>query len=240
MQEIEKLEDLPRRERIKKSDWDRDYYNSDYPWNRVGRFLFSRVGLLWDDVVSEYVKLKWIPAQYRNFHFLTANKVEVNTFVQDKEIFFYDRYCFNGRSMINIKEHYSELFYVHPETKLLCFQPKSKKINWKEKYVAEQAKTMRIIGDYWQLVKLGGIWYEIKGIPLDKHCNPDKPMLREFDPQKRVDATELIYSYGYIKIIYKKQLNSKQLKKYNLTNDFIYSTVKCKICGGINCLIQHK
>lgn len=247
MQEIEKLENLPNKEKIRKSDWnwDRDYYyRSDYPYKRVDRFLLSRVGLSWDDVVSEYVKLDWIPPQYRNSHFLAMHELEVNTFTHNENIFFYDRCSFNGKSQINIKEYHSDLFYVHPETKLLCFQAKSKNINWKARHEAEEAKTMRVLGDYWQLLKLGGIWYEIKA-QIYKGAYAE--LSNKYLPNERLIGGEINYHWSRknelakpVKIILKRQLSSKELKKHGLGNDIVHSKVKCKTCGGFNCLITHK
>lgn len=208
----EELENLPRNQKIKKGlDWWNDYNHEDYPWRRVHRFLRSRVGKNFENVLSEFVKLKWILPKYRTLRQLADYHIETNTFIRKGEVFFYNKYCFGGKSETNVKEHYSELFYVHPKTHILCFQPKSKKINWKERHEAEEAKTFRNLGNYHQLLKLGGIWYEVKGQPMDKSCKPDKRIIGH-------------NSQDYVMVTYKKQLNNKELKKFNLTNDPIRLT----------------
>jgi len=140
-------------------------HGNDYPYNKVSSFLHSRVGTNWDDVVSEFIHKEWVPVRYRIASKL-KEKVEVNTFMKDSKVCFYnDYYWRRGHSEQCVENLSHELFYVHPDTKVLClFIPK--KIVYKKRYAEEQAKTMRILGDYHQLLKIDGIWYEVKGEPV--------------------------------------------------------------------------
>ncbi len=169
---FEKLEELPIRERKKLGGdkWGR-YKGRDYPYNKVIRFLRSRLGRNWDDVFSEFVHFDWIKDEDK-----TREKIGwaviTNTFLKGDKVYYYDnrRWCFfsnrgdveNGNEIpINSSTFYNrESFYVHPKTKKLCLlrqkpQPKP---------VVE--KTLVILGDYHQLVKIKGIWYEIEGEPV--------------------------------------------------------------------------
>ena len=51
--DIEAVEELPSRAKVRPPDGGWGHYNDDYPWNKVDRFLHSRVGKKWDDVYSE-------------------------------------------------------------------------------------------------------------------------------------------------------------------------------------------
>lgn len=237
IQDVEKLEDLPHREKLEKHQ---HYRFQDYPYNRAQRFLMSRRGQDWDKIISEFIHLDWIPAQYRTFAKLREH-VEVNTFIENGKIYFFDNVSFQKNSRIDVTEHYRNVFYVHPKTKLLCFERK-KKINWKEKYAAEEAKTFRVIGDYHQLLKLSGIWYEIKG----EIFVPGNDWTQKFLPNERLIGGEPHRFLGRdnkkakaIKIVVKKQLSSKQLKKFGLVNDVKLNTKKCPRCGGFSCLIHN-
>ena len=166
----EKLEDLPKVQKMREGLGWRENYGSDYPWNRVKRWVASKAGQPWDKVVSEFVKLKWVPVQYRTHSRLTRYHVEANTFINDDgNICFYDRYSFSRDACHVIKESCHEVNYVHPATKLLCYHQKQKRINWKKRDEIEESKTLRILGDYHQLLKLNGIWYEVRAEKINSN-----------------------------------------------------------------------
>ena len=217
MIDIEKLEDLPKKQGIKGKVGDPEHYRDHYsvPWNRVNRWLRSKLGQNWDKVISEYVKLPYLSAREKTHRFLADNFVEENTHIVNNVIYYRPRFP-HGQDSVHgrkVKQEYYDIFYVHPVTKLLCFSPKFHPV-YKEK-----EKTLHILGDYHQLIKLNGIWYEIKGHSIGEN-NPDKRMLDENGRN-----TTSCYPYdgisNYVKIIYKKELNSKELKKFGLKNDVL-------------------
>lgn len=170
LNEIEKLEDAPKSQKMRDGmeRRERGIY-SNYPWNKVERFLTSRLGQSQDKVASEFLKLNWLPKQHRtikqfNYH------VETHTFLNDdKKICYFDSSPSSCEGYHIVEQmSYSGIFYIHPVTKLLCFQ-KQKKINWAYIYKEREAKTMRILGDFHQLLKLDGIWYEVKGEKVDNY-----------------------------------------------------------------------
>jgi len=172
--DIERVEDFPNRDKVRPPDNARDhYYGEDYPYNKVHRFLFSRVGNHWDNVFSEYCHLEWLPSQYRNKERI-YQIVETNTFMKDGKVWFFDNYSrFSNEKSIddmdNSKGYFysSECFYIHPETKVLCYKHRKSKNQYKKEREVESAKTFRVLGDYHQLIKIKGIWYEVKGKPAE-------------------------------------------------------------------------
>lgn len=287
----QKLEEMPTFAKRKNPDKWYDSYGDDYPYKKVDHFLHSRVGKCWDDVVSEFVHKDWIPPRYR-LPSKISEKVEVNTFIQNGKVCFNDNFSWSYQGMRErqIEEEIRETFYVHPLTKLLClFKPK--RVNYKKQREIEEAKTIRILGDYHQLVKDNGIWFEVKGKPVEpdevvikglhykvqnrfpitstpiyKDIYKDKPEYKVVDgklllpiigdwryrgnrigPKDRMIKPERQKSFGRygfnhdsIKITMNRQLSSKELKKYGVTND-LPKTIKhrCDVCGGFGCTLTH-
>ena len=165
---IESIDNLPSRDKVRPPEDGRDHYKGcDYPWGKVYRFLTSRVGRPWDRVFSEYVHLDWIPRQYKTQEQI-SHSVLLNTFMRDGKVWYYDKYLSNNERQLEDCGGYwrhSELLYVHPTTKVLCYY-KPKRIDYKKQQAEERAKTFRILGDYHQLIKTNGIWHEIKGEPV--------------------------------------------------------------------------
>ncbi len=230
------LDELPRREKFRANIDTWDLNRSDYPWKRAGRWLESKVGVNLDIVVSEFVKLPWIPKKYRTYHQLATYHVETKTFVgKDGFVYFNDRFGNRPTMVINF---YSNFLYVDPVTNILRFHKRQKRVNYKLLWEQKEAKTCRILGDYHQLLKLFGIWYEVKGFPLDKTVKPNTRLIDE-----NGYIAKSLYGFNHcawwnVQITYKKQLNRAELKKYGLTNDPIHSVKKCPKCGGYHCLIH--
>ena len=291
---IEYVDNLPSRDKVRPPKDGRDHYKGeDYPWKKVYRFLTSRVGRPWDHVFSEFVHLDWIPRQYKTENQI-AHSVLFNTFMRDGKVWYFDKYLSNNERQLEDCGGYwrhSELFYIHPVTKLLCYY-KPKKIDYKKRMAKEEAKTFRILGDYHQLVKIKGIWHEVKGEPIEsdivvidglhyrkvktkplpqpptmtffgRKVVPDKPPYKMVDgkylvpvdyrwrdenkigPKDRLiddDYKDSIWrrlDYHSVKITLYRQLNHKELKKHGLKNDVKIVGKPCKVCGNVNCLLDH-
>jgi hypothetical protein len=134
-------------------------HGKKYPYKRMHRFLHSRIGNSYANVLHEYINLDWIDAEYRT-HTQLAKLVETNTFLENGEVFFYARFTYDGvpRSVIDT---YGELFYVHPKTRMLCYKTPDKK-----KPKRSDPPNFVVLGDYHQLIKTQGKWYEVKGEPV--------------------------------------------------------------------------
>ena len=197
-----------------------DKRSKDYPYNRVLRWLRAHVGEPWDIVVSNFVRLEWIPVRYC-FGSKLREHVETHTFIWDHEIYFYRKFSWNGAAT-SLKSCYN-VFYVHPQTKELCFKARSKKTNWGAIERARRAKTMRVLGDYHQLLKLNGLWYEVKGKPSTsvlfnaKKYGPRDQML--FDKSSENSERSWL-AFGCPEITLKKQLNTKELRYHKLANTY--------------------
>ena len=161
---FEKLEELPSRERVALGGghWGR-YKGRDYPHNKVHRFLESRVGVKWDDVFSEFVHLTWIKDEDKTREKIGWDVV-FDTMLVDGKVHYLDESWGCPRP---IGEHRwkSGTFYVHPVTKCLGYAKPAKKEPEKK------PETVRILGDYHQLVKIKGFWHEVKGKAVKAESN---------------------------------------------------------------------
>ncbi len=166
---FDKLEDLPSRSNIPLGGghWGRRK-GRHYPWKKVWRFLESRVGYNWDDVFSEFVHLEWIKDEDKTKENI-GRVVELNTFLKDGKVWYMDDGYQAGEKPIENCGGYGGggVFYIHPTTKVLCFYKKTNKENYKIRQKREEAKYFRVLGNYHQLVKIDGIWFEVKGEPVE-------------------------------------------------------------------------
>ena len=157
----EVVETLPIRDRVRPPDgWRR--HGRDFPRSKVNRFLLSRQGKLWDNVFSEYVHLDWVPKQYRTEDEISSF-VLLHTFMKDGKVWFFDKYSTTEKAVEDYR-YGGDNFYRHPETKKLCYLQKHK-VDYSQRQKEEEAKYMMILGDYHQLLKVAGIWFEVKGEP---------------------------------------------------------------------------
>ena len=214
---------------------------SDMPYSRVSNFLRSRVGKYWDKVISEYVTLFWVPFQYRN-HKKLCEFVEHNTFIEDKEIQFFDNYSYNSSSQRKVKDISGEVFYVHPKSRLLCHKPKIK-----YRYKKKVDPNFVYLAPHRQLLKLYGIWYLVWAEQLqgwEINYPSDKPLIYESHVRQSLTHTgydsSVLWKYRPM-TIHKKQLNQKELLARSLSNDPPVSAQKCNVCGNEHCThFRHK
>jgi len=158
---FEKLEDLPNREgnHLGGDKWGRRKGHA-YPYHRVQRFFESQVGQNWDVVFSKFVHLDWIPDEEKTREH-ASQMIELTTFMKDGKVWFVDKGCRGGEKPIEeCSSFHTECLYVHPITKKLCLQKKRKQPDRKKE------RTFLILGNYHQLVKINGVWKEIKGKPV--------------------------------------------------------------------------
>lgn len=243
-QPIEKLEDAPSRESFHESGRERKDNRGDFDYAHFYGWLQAHVGQHIDKVTSEFTHALWVPKQHRNYSKLTET-VETKTFMEDGKVHVRPRWHL-GRSYVVKDLPYGEIYYVHPVTKQLCyFKSKKRKYSW-EPYKGK----MVILGDYHQLLKLKGIWYEVKAEPKYKKGNPlwvqtytDSPLM----PVEEKNPNALYRPYHYndtyaLKFLVFRQLNTKDLKKHKIKNDngLPDEAKRCKICGGCPCTQVHQ
>jgi len=228
LEDIEKLETFPRREAMHRHrpangcqcSWCYEKRTEHYPAGRVLRWLSAHVGTKWDDIVREFVNATWLAPQYRQYSKLCEH-VEVNTFMRDKEVWSHADYHPNNE--FKIADSYYRVFYVDPRTHDLCCKkrvPRTRRAVYEE----EERKTMRILGDYHQLLRINGIWYEVRGEPGPFPFNAEKygPRARMMwdKPNKgRKDWTYLKHCMERPRIVLKRQLNTQDLQFHKLRNE---------------------
>ena len=283
----DKLEALPKREQREtriKHQVRSHHWGAGYPSNKVSRFLQSNVGQPWDKVYSKYHNLDWIPVDMRDLEHIKWHVI-TDTFIKNGKVVHIGDYH-SGETSVDA--HCREQFYVHPITKLLCVStpPRPNRV---------LDRTINILGDFHQLLKLDGIWYEVKakptkpddgltiinglyyeeaGVePVERWHNgkllkdiapadgvkykihngklylpaksprrygmygpqplgPKDRIIEEPNGKPRWMRWQRIDERSF-KITLRRQLNSKDLKKFGLKNDPPPPAIRCGKCGGI-------
>lgn len=214
-------EGSPRKESISRPyGWERKEFNDHL--SPLYRYLHKQVGKKWDDVWSEICKNFPLTSLTAD-HFRDHVKMAVATHVL----------------MINNKPHTVDYtvfpldnrFYVHPDTGILCFQPKSESWQKRENRVNSQKPVEKFLDvknkmgvDYEAEYHLiNGLWYEIKlgrfkfakvGLNRSEHIDAETGKFI-----KDVFNFQVTYLTGdprkYMNDVYgksKRQLNKKELK----------------------------
>ena len=126
----------------------------------------------------------------------------------------------------SVNAGYFPTLYVDPDTRLVCVSKPHKRPNYAKEQQEKRNQMVRILGDYHQLLKINGIWYEVKGTPKElmntfsmwlhryRRCGPRDILIGEDHAWWRRGSER-----PYVEIILKRQLSSKELKKHNLQND---------------------
>lgn len=172
------------------------YGGNDYPYKIVKNFLMSRIGYPWNNVISEFVRKQWIPIRFRLPSKL-AEHVEVNTFLKNDKVYFYHNYTPSPNFENNcVETQRRRTFYVHPQTRLLSVFHPQKLRNQTTLRKQKQCALCRVLGDYHQLLKIKGTWFEIKGYP----SNPVIVVIDDLHYQKIKPSPEY-HNDKYYKII---------------------------------------
>lgn len=240
-QSEEKIENAPHRERIKHRS---QRGSGNFNWSHFYGFLESRVGNPVDRVIHEFVNCDWCEPRYRTFRQFSEG-VEMHTFKKaDGKIYYFCGWSNGQERCVETDAYYfyhrEHFFYIHPETRLLCLHKKSSRIDYETQRRAERKAKVRILGDYHQLYKLNGTWYELKAEPI-----PENSLVWN---KERKGPHDLLLEpsgwggYGkdkdpYVKVTVKRQIGSKELKRHGLKNDLPEAGIpRCSICGGFRCV----
>ncbi len=219
--DIDRIEELPLRERNHDYSWDNDdYWGKELPYRRLMRWLESQEGIHIDSAIHKFVNLKWLLPVYRTLGEL-RRKIEMDTFIEDEKVCFYSSWCYWGKRGPHriVEDEGSKIIYVHPTTKLICVHRPPSRESWKKKEQENLDKKLRLLGDFHQLYKQNGIWYEVKAEPIPRNRTGNTIGWGEvLKPKDVILETKLGFMPSF-KIILKRQLNKKELKKYNLINN---------------------
>lgn len=192
------------RERYKHSD--------DFPYRHAKRWVETKVGEDFDKVFSEWTKLPWLPFRFRSLYYLKRFVETEIVLGENDEVFrFSYGYLFRIGNQI----------YLDPKTNKIVFAKPLKKRSWKKEYEEKLAKRCIFLGDYHQLCKIDGIWYEISLHPFVTVHRYDY-FTKEFKKQtvktkEKTPYTDLVWKSDVLKSM--KQLDTKALRSYNLKND---------------------
>jgi hypothetical protein len=215
----EKLDNLPKFEKFQDDDYFDHYWGKNFPYTRLKRWAESQEGNHIDGVFHKFVNLKWLLPEYRTKQQF-RNHVEVDTFIgDDNKIYYYSKYSWRTKSAMPVEGNIKTV-YVHPKTKLICvYHPQTLK-SYKSKWLEERNKKVRILGAFDQFYKDNGIWYHVKAEPVidfTKTSLHDARLGRKKSDSILLETTNSDGSF--VKITLKRQLNGKELKKFNLIND---------------------
>lgn len=224
----ESLDNLSAREKF--TDHSRERWRDEFPYKRMRRWIQSCVGRHIDDVIHEFVNSTWIPRHHRRASTL-RRYIEFDTFLKNGEVYYYIEYGMMGKhnnysNFMSVKVGHRKTIYVDPTTKIVsvCVHP-SKKNTWQLSRKQHFDSKCRILGDYHQLCKIDGIWYEIKGeiVPsyalrwaFDHNIDRKKPTDILTEPSSNWQNKDI--KIPHVKIVLKRQLSAKELKNHNLQN----------------------
>ena len=183
------------------------------------RFLNSSVGRKWDDVYSEICKnLKITSTVQEHVRGHVTDFVALNISIGK-----------NGKLLLNTKYRTYEIdskvyfdLYVDPIDKILKNVPDKYKWN-KHKYIRPVDKDHAIVDDL-DFYKIDGIWYTVdwEKVPDATYITRiiDDVEYKRLVNQSKYDVISKlsVYSGNWCRVK-KIQLNSDELKKYNLKND---------------------
>ena len=209
-QDPDKLENLPVRQAMPDYSWEKDRYHGwNVPYDRLHRWLESCVGRHLDDVISEYTHANWMPKEFRVPHQL-YKYLEVNTLKIGGQTCYHDDHhgCYRPIEGCAVRT-----VYVHPITKQLCLYIPPTRKSWRKAEQEELDARVRFLGDYHQLYKVnGGLWFEVKAEILSSPSN--------LKPKSIILETVQGFMPSF-RVVLKRQLSSKELKKFGLKNDVV-------------------
>jgi hypothetical protein len=184
--------------------------------------LRSQVGRPWNDVYSEaceVIKPDSIIRAHVKTHLLEF--VERNTLMKNGGVWCFMHWGQEHEVPIARVRNRCCPFYVHPETGVLCEIPpqrRTKRIQAGVRDLVRLSKT-RV------LRKLNGLWFECRMEPFPKEFKRgDNPWRWDYAEGKMIGRG---HSYGLYSATHycaaKRQLSSRELKKYGLKNDPAWS-----------------
>lgn len=187
------------------------------------RWLHAQVGRPWNDVYSEacaVIKPDSIIRQHIKTHLLEF--VERHTFMHGGKVCVIHPYGRNrGITPVAELTHRRTLFYVHPETFLLCKMLTRALRRWNYPDKEHRALTQRWLNGPILLRQLSGCWFScnMKAFPR-RTLRGDSPWRYDFAEKKlvcRADANK-IYG-GPVYCTGKRQLSRRELLEAGLSNN---------------------
>lgn len=184
------------------------------------RWLQSQVGRPWNDIYSEacaVIKPDSVIRAHVKTHLLQF--VEREAFMHDGKVCVLE-IGYRGRGVIPLEEQrgncYRNLFFVHPETGLLCVVPRKSRAAWRAERQATRKETFRWLDGNFAVKQICGSWFacQFREVP------PDRPF-KAYDHAlgQEVGRGGLIRRDNrYMHCIAKRQLSRRELRRLQLQN----------------------
>jgi hypothetical protein len=182
------------------------------------RWLQSQVGRSWNDAYSEacaVIKPDSIIRAHVKTHLLQF--VERHTFMHDGKVCVLDT-GYRGLGIIPVadRRYGWNLFYVHPESGLLCATPQKSWKALRAERRATRAEKFRWLDGHFALKQIDGLWFACQF----RVVSPEGPF-KAYDHAlgQQVGRGGLLRREGqYLHCIAKRQLSRRELRRYNLRN----------------------
>ncbi len=229
----EDLEDSPRQEGLRRRHRDRKGLNENL--RPLERFLASQIGRPWDKVYSEICKgidRRSTVQQHIHQHledFVAIKVVEVDGVLCRS---------YGWRNLEPIGTMWGPRFYVAPHTGLLTFN--EARVRARREWMAEHRARLaarredgqadrRIVDACTQLHRIDGIWYRIELSAVTERAILDRetdalrntPLDRSprHESMKGIASSRQLYGDANLYARSKRQLNARELRHYQLSND---------------------
>jgi len=186
------------------------------------RWLQSQVGRSWNDVYSEacaVIKPDSIIRAHVKTHLLQF--VERHTFIHAGRVCVLE-IGYHGRGIVPVdgRRYGWNLFFVHPESGLLCAIPQKSRKALRAQRRAARAENFRWLDGNFALKQIDGIWFACQFRVVSSE-GPFKAYDHALGQQ--VGRGGLLRRDGqYVHCVRKRQLSRRELRRYELRNAFVF------------------
>jgi hypothetical protein len=173
MRDMDKLEELPKRTRIRSCDRDNFYHRASQVWktrmNKLKGILHNSIGLFWSDVYSEISKKVKPPVGYSLRDMLDSCLIQ-HTFRIGNDLCYY-----YGGKILLVADEWTDTYYVDPLW-IVRFHSHKKMLRRKK-------PVLRVKTEEGYAYSINGLWYEMIHYEKELISRGDKafPMDRKYD-----------------------------------------------------------
>ncbi|AVP96138.1 hypothetical protein C7S18_02540 [Ahniella affigens] len=172
------------------------------------KYLRAQVGRPWDNVYSEMcatIDRRTVSGRHLFEHVEWEVLIDAVLDEQGKPCYPAHRHWRQGRAVG---------LFVHPRTRLLCYQAGDSARERKRKRESKHAEFVanhRDLGQGAFLLKRRGIWHWVLGARVDDHLQPNQ--------RKRTQRVDFMIGSSAYMLLKARQLNTKELRQLELSND---------------------
>ena len=216
---VKHMENLPSREGVTRGH----RRNEDFPWAKLRNWTNKQVGRHVNDAFHDYTKMADVPHRLRNREFFNY-LISTDTHLINGKV-----YVKNYEMMPIDNEWYWREVYVHPTTGIIHKKEKRRRQKLTPEAWRRLHDNFRKIGKYQYLIRENGTWYMLdlneqytvsKGVStIDSAGKWERKSWEEVVQTPTNLKRDDIGRHPRQMIKSKKQLCTKLLRKYNLTNE---------------------